>query len=149
MNSIYFHVDGKPMGQPRPRAFARKMGNAFVARVYEGGSAEGWKSEIALAAREFIPKEKIAGPIHLTLHFFIPRPKSHYGTGKNAKVLKPSAPMYHTSKPDADNLTKAACDALTRIGMWEDDDQVVVWDGRKVYHESPGMDVWINELGEE
>lgn len=46
-------------GQPRPRAFARRMGDGkFVARVFESGTAEGWKSLIAAEAA----KTPISGP---------------------------------------------------------------------------------------
>src|SRR4029077_12784124 len=54
MSRIFrFVVIGDPKGQPRPRAFAKKIGiNTYVARVYDAASAEAWKSAIALSARE-------------------------------------------------------------------------------------------------
>lgn len=32
--------------------------------------------------------------------------------------------MYHSQKPDRDNLDKAVLDSLTAIGIWHDDAQV-------------------------
>ena len=40
MAPIEFFVEGDPKPQPRPRAFARKIGNKFMARVYDAGTAE-------------------------------------------------------------------------------------------------------------
>ena len=40
------------------------------------------------------------------MNFRFVRPKSHYGTGRNAKKLKPSAPPHHTQKPDATKLLR-------------------------------------------
>jgi Holliday junction resolvase RusA-like endonuclease len=56
--------------------------------------------------------------------FFWPRPKNHYGTGRNERVLKASARPYKTTDPDTTKLWRALEDALTGI-LWEDDNQVV------------------------
>lgn len=131
--TIHFTVMGAPKGQPRPRAFARKMGDKFVARVYEAGTAEAWKGQIAVAARPHIPKEPLTGPLRFRLHLFFPRPKKHFL--KNG--LRADAPIYHTSKPDFDNCAKAVCDALTTLRFYEDDAQIC---GSHVikFYEQPG-----------
>lgn len=121
MNTISFYVPGTPKHQPRPRAFARMIGGRPVARVYDAGTAEGWKSEIAIAARPHIPAVAWMGPLNLDVTFYIPRPKSHFGK----RGLKGKAPAWHTSKPDFDNLVKAVCDCLTTLGFWRDDTQIV------------------------
>lgn len=126
---ITFRVYGEPKAQPRVRAFARKMGNGkFAARVYDPGTAEAWKSQIAEAAKPFIERT-ITNPVRLKLEFFMPRPKSHFGK----KGLKPNAPQFHVSKPDLDNMEKAIKDALTQIHMWQDDCQVIGVTKRKHY----------------
>jgi Holliday junction resolvase RusA-like endonuclease len=56
---------------------------------------------------------------------YFPRPKSHYGTGRNAGKLKATAPTHNDGKPDRDNLDKAILDAMTGIGFMRDDKQVV------------------------
>lgn len=134
MKPILFFAAGQPKGQPRPRAFARKMGDRFVARVYDAGTAEAWKSEIAAAARPFIPDEPIRVPVSLDLIFVLPRPKGHYRTGKHAGELRPDAPLYHTAKPDFDNLAKAVSDTLTTLGFFRDDALIVDHTLTKLYH---------------
>ena len=109
-------VLGDPKGQPRPRAFARHG----KARVYDPGTAEHWKSQIALAFPQTILM--YSGPVAVTLHFGFVRPKSHY---RKTGGLTKSAPIGHLNKPDLDNCVKAVFDALTTIGVWTDDTQVV------------------------
>jgi crossover junction endodeoxyribonuclease RusA len=72
-------------------------------------------------------------PIRCDLTFYLPRPKSHFGTGKNAQMLKKSAPTRPTGTPDRDNLDKAVCDAITAAGVWVDDSQVTSGTIRKRY----------------
>lgn len=126
MTPIQFFAQGIPKGQPRPKAFAR----GGHAAVYDPGTAEGWKGQVALAAKPFL-KSLLADhpPLTLKLDFWMPRPKGHYG----AKGLKLNAPKYHTGKPDADNLAKAVMDALTQLGIWKDDAIVVDLRVKKYY----------------
>lgn len=146
MTTIQFHVDGEPKAQPRPRAFARKMGGKFVARVYDAGTAEGWKSAVAAAALPHRPARPLDGPLSLMLVYSMPRPKSHYRSGKRSHELKDGMTANHTQKPDLDNLTKAVLDALTQIGMWRDDSQVCEKREVKVWSERGGVDVKIVPL---
>ena len=125
MSTLTFTVQGEPKGQPRPRAFARKMGSVHVARFYDSDVADGWKNAVTLAIIESARKDKWLPTIHavsVSLNFAMPRPKSHFG----AKGLKPSAPVQHVGKPDADNLAKLVLDRITRSErIWRDDSQVV------------------------
>lgn len=97
--------------------------------MYDPGTAEGWKGQIAAAAMPHKPAAQLEGPLHVTLLFRFARPKSHW----SKKGLKPTAPEYHTSKPDADNLAKAVLDCITQLGFWRDDAQVAALDVRKKY----------------
>ena len=141
---IEFMVTGIPKGQPRPKAFARKMpGGNYMARVYDPGTAEAWKTLIAVAAKDHIPKEPIDGPIDLFLMFLMPRPKAHF----TKKGLRDSAPNFHFSKPDSDNLAKAVMDTLGLLRFWKDDAQVCELVIRKRYAGSAGCIVRLGPAG--
>lgn len=75
----------------------------------------------------------LVGPLWVQVDFRMPRPKSHYGSGRNANVLKPTAPIHCTTKPDIDKLLRALGDAMTTAGVWMDDSQAVVVEARKLY----------------
>ena len=131
-----FHVDGDPKPQPRPRAFAR----AGRARVYDPGTAEGWKGAVALAARPHLPREPLQGPVRVDVTLCFRRPKAHYLRGG----LRPGAPTHHTGRPDRDNCEKALLDCLTQLGMWHDDGQVCAGEVTKLYGEQPGAVVRVS-----
>lgn len=125
MSTLAFTVTGEPKGQPRPRAFARKMGNVHVARFYDSDVADEWKRAVQIVVRDAAIVHKwplTLGPVAISMCFSLPRPKSHFG----AKGLKPSAPVHHSGKPDADNLAKLVMDQITKSArIWRDDSQVV------------------------
>lgn len=121
MNPIYVFVPGDPKPQPRPRAFARKMGGKFVARVYDASTAEGWKAQIAEALRPWVGRWFATGPVLVVLQFVFRRPESHY---RKSGYLKDSTPRDHVGRPDLDNLAKAVLDCCTTLGLWRDDGQV-------------------------
>ena len=143
MTPITFFVPGTPKAQPRPRAFARKFGAKFSARVYDPGTAEGWKSAIAVAARPFLPAEPLKGPLRVDITFYFPRPKYHF---RSNGELKPTAPEWHTGRPDRDNCEKSSADALTQLGMWEDDGQVCSGTIEKRYSFQSGAEIRIEAI---
>lgn len=71
-------------------------------------------------------------PVSLSVHFKFIRPKGHYGTGRNALLLKKSAPREHVKKPDLSKLVRCVEDALTGI-VWVDDSQVTIINTSKRY----------------
>lgn len=111
--------------------------------MYDPGTAEGWKGQIAAAAMPHKPYTQLQGPLDVMLKFYFARPKSH----SSRKGLKPNAPEWHTSKPDADNLAKAVLDCITQLGFWKDDSQVVALDVRKRYASaSPFCEITIRPI---
>ena len=113
-------------GQPVPAARARATVRGGFAKMYM--PTENRKHETlvrAALARDLKGMTPIPPgvPVKMEVVFWFARPKSHFGTGKNAAKLKPSAPVFHTSKPDVDNLMKLLKDGMAKIA-WDDDRQV-------------------------
>jgi hypothetical protein len=116
MPVISFRVDGLPKGQPRPRAFARKMGDRFVARVFDAGTAEAWKSEIALAARPSLPPAPLAVPIEMRVEF-ISRGRNDSAGGAIRRVGFPqsASPMWTAARGSAASALSRRRSCTSRI----------------------------------
>ena len=128
MRSLTLTIPGVPIAQRRPR-FARR--GKFVV-TYSDQATEAGK--FLLEARRQAHGVFLEGPLSLEVICVFPRPKSHFGTGKNADKLKASAPEDHTKKPDCTNLCKFVEDCLNDE-VYKDDSQICVVRIRKVYAE--------------
>lgn len=114
-------IYGEARPQGSKRAFVRN-GRAIV--VNDNPHTKSWRQEIASEAQRLYAGAPYTGPVFMAVTFVRPRPKGHYGSGKNDSTLKATAPAYPTTKPDTVKLTRAVEDALTGI-IWRDDSQVV------------------------
>ena len=76
----------------------------------------------------------------MEMYFTMPRPKSHYRTGKYADSLRGDAPENHTSLPDLDKLIRCVLDALTGV-CYQDDGQVWLCKSCKMYGKNPGVHI--------
>src|SRR5579859_7815951 len=115
-----WYVQGTPVPQPRPRAYAMKMGDRYTARMYDAGTTDHWKKLIWVECHNHRPQPPLlyAGHFAVKLVFHMPRPKHHLRTNGD---LKPTAPCWHIGRPDLDNLAKAVLDAITDSGFfWKD-----------------------------
>ena len=105
----------------RGGGFVEKNGRPKVVARDMNAKSKGWMQDVKWAAVQQIGKiELLTGPIELTARFYFARPSSHFGTGKNAGVLKASAPEYHAQSPDLAKLLRSLEDALTGVA-WQDD----------------------------
>lgn len=139
-------ISGDPKGQPRPRAYARKMGLRHVARVYDSDVADAWKAAVDQGIRRLVKSQGqltlTESPVSLIVVFFFRRPKSHH-SAKGA--LKPSAPTSHTQKPDIDNLVKLVADRITRSGrIWRDDSQIDSLVAIKNWGQASTVGCWVS-----
>ena len=131
MRHLTFHVVGVAAAQ----GSKKYVGHG---RMVESSKAVGpWRESVRAAALAAMGDDwtPLDGPLHVAIAFHLPRPKGHYGTGRNAGVVKPSAPRYPAGKPDIDKLTRAILDAVTSAGAWRDDSQVVQLRANKVWSE--------------
>lgn len=114
--------DGKPVTKNgRVLTFAKDT-NHERSRV--------WMDQVRQAAGDAYGTGKplLKCPIKLGVRFYFNRPQSHYGSGKNASKLKPSAPSEHCQSPDLAKLIRCLEDALTGV-VWVDDKLVYRYTG--------------------
>jgi crossover junction endodeoxyribonuclease RusA len=141
IGSIVFFVPGIPAPGGSKKAFVV----AGRARIVEDSKRNAdWRASVALTGSRAIT-EPLAGPLSVDFEFVMPRPRSHFGSGKNAERLKPSAPHWHTVKPDRTKLMRSTEDALTAIA-WRDDTQIVHGVTTKTYGDRPGCYITIRRL---
>lgn len=109
-----------------------------------------WRRDVATVAKQYAPPQPYpkAVDVALFLTFVLPRPKGHYGTGRNAGIVKPSAPQRPRGK-DLTKMVRAVEDAMSGI-IYADDDQICQQVNNKEYGEYPGVhvDVFVMEVGE-
>lgn len=141
MTEITFTVFGIPKPAGSKTAFAIKRGGVYTGRTVVMDACKktkSWQAIVKAEAKKHAPATPLVGPISVNFTFYMPRPKSHFGTGKNSKSLKLSAPAYLIGKPDVLKLARAVEDALTGI-IYVDDSQIVderlskSYDGNSVF----------------
>lgn len=107
-----------------------------------------WMSHVREVAVENYKKPPIVEAIRVLITFYLPRPKNHFGTGKNKDVVKKSSPIFPQSKPDLFKLVRAVEDALTGI-VYKDDSQIFDVKATKLYcnvmNPTPGVEISIRE----
>ena len=134
-------------GSNTKRGFVNpKTGRVIIADKAKGKAA--YTAALRMFAEQAVNDSKwtrIEGAVLLILEFFYLRPKGHFGTGRNAGIVKPSAPEFKTTKPDLANLLKPTEDALKGI-VWRDDSQVVRTILNKDYGEKELVRIQVAEL---
>jgi crossover junction endodeoxyribonuclease RusA len=130
-------VTGIPVPQGSKRVFNGRLVDVNHSKLRD------WR---ALVATSMPSQTLLTGPVYVRLDFYLPRPKGHYGSGRNASALRPSAPSVPNTKPDIDKLVRACLDALTGMAF-RDDSQVAALSARKFYADErqPGVHIEIEE----
>ena len=105
-----------------------------------------WRAVVVKAGLA-LPVTGLVGPIGVELTVTIARPKSHYRTGRNAHLLRDSAPLWPSQEGtgDVDKYGRAVLDSLQKgkpsapgAGTMKTDAQVVQLIATKCYPDTPG-----------
>jgi Holliday junction resolvase RusA-like endonuclease len=120
---IEFVVYGTPVAQGN---LTRNAHGAVYDKTKDHGP---WRDSLVHKIREAMDDEGIVEPevgsIRVDATFYFARPRSHYGSGRNASTIRPAAPgPYHRQKPDLDKLMRSLGDALTIARVIRDDCQI-------------------------
>ena len=139
---ITLRVDGEPAPQ----------GSKSVGRhggVYEKSrKVKPWREAIRAAALAQGIGPVNCAAVAVNIVFMLPRPKGHYGTGRNADRLRDSAPLFPATRPDLDKLARSTLDGLMLAGIYADDGQVIALSAEKMYAGNgspPGAAITIRE----
>jgi crossover junction endodeoxyribonuclease RusA len=125
-------------GIPAPQGSKTQWGAESSKKVRPWREAVRGKAQDALDNGE----QPIAGPVAVRIAFYLPRPKSHYYTGKRAGVLRDDAPDYCDKRPDVDKLVRSTLDALTSAGAYADDARVA----RLIVDKKYGSDTFVGAV---
>ena len=120
--------------------------DASHAKGYEWRDLIKRKAQRAMIAAGIV--EPFDGPLSVTMKFRFCRPKSCYGTGKNAQIMKPAGRAFPFVKPDCDKLARAIGDAMTKT-VYRDDAQICDLHLFKRYvhpWKAPGVSVTVERI---
>lgn len=136
-SGLVVFVPGKPAPQGSKRLLGTSGGKSIA--VESSKAVAPWRADVRDELLKHHSGPALDGPLAVTLTFFLARPKSHYRTGRNAHLLRESAPELPAGRcGDVDKLARAVLDAVGSAGVWNDDSQVVNLSAAKNYT-SPGV----------
>lgn len=147
---LQFEVEGVPAPQGSKKAVPHRTTGRIMMIDVNSPTLKAWRGMVTRAATNALawnPSPELkTGPLVVEVVFFLPRPKSHRRTGRNANLLRDDARDF-PGKPDLDKLVRAVFDAMTAV-VWTDDSQVVSVQASKVFAEDfePGAHVTIERL---
>lgn len=144
---ITFTVLGVPVPAGSKKSFQHRHTGKIVTIDTSGKRGKTWRQDVQSVAEEAYTNPPLTGPVRLWVIYYMPRPKGHFGTGRNEGKLKPSAPKYHLVRPDTLKLTRAIEDSLTHI-IYRDDSQIVDEHIRKTFADDgpPRAEITVEEL---
>lgn len=143
---VHVDVRGVPRPQGSMKVVPRKHGPGFATKY--PAPVWAWRSQVQQAVAE-LELEPFVGPVVLRLGFDLPRPLGHFGTGRNAGLVRRSAPGWPAVMPDLDKLARCIGDAITDAGLWHDDAQVIAIHAAKRYAEPPGVFITVSSVMDE
>lgn len=135
---VSFAVFGKPeprgskssrviYANPKTKLPKRRPDGSILSVVFDTNDHDSkkWMAKVDVAARSVWRADPIEGlALEVELVFFLARPEGHFGSGRNVRMVKDSAPARPAVYPDADKLGRGTLDAITGI-VWKNDSQLV------------------------
>lgn len=116
-------------GQPGPQGSKRHVGGGRM--IESSAKVKPWRQDVAAAATDWIedwphysPWLPLDGPLQADMVFSLTRPRSHYRTGRNAHLLRDTAPVRPISPPDLSKLARSTEDALETAGLIVNDARI-------------------------
>lgn len=125
-------------GLPAPQGSKRHVGNGVMKE--SSAAVKPWRTAVVRAVKQAVARRRgqgpwapLSGPLEAVMVFSLDRPKGHFGTGRNAGVVKASAPLRPEVYPDLDKLVRSTGDAIKTGGGYVDDSLVVTCRASKHY----------------
>lgn len=136
-DAVNIVLPGEPIGKGRPR-FVRATGVAYTpapTRRYE----DQLRAVAGLAMRG---RDMLTGALEVDVLVFISVPQSWPAKKRQSAANGLIRP---TSRPDADNYLKIACDSLNGI-VYRDDSQITDVQIRKRYAFQPSLQIFVRQI---
>lgn len=135
-----FNVFGTPAPQGS-KSFKGHSKSGKAIMVESSKKVAPWREAVVWAWRNERGNSEwsvITEPVVLKVTFSLRRPASHYRTGRNAHLLRESAPTRPAKYPDLSKLIRSTEDGMTTAGVYADDALIVSLTADKVFAGSPG-----------
>lgn len=145
VEELSFTIPGEPISGSQ-LMFNRKSGHAYRPKQHTIRKQDVYEAACSYIPDSQRPYYRKGTPIVLGVRFYFPYRGVDYGSGRNAGLLKPTAPHFCIGNKDIDNLLKPLKDGMKGVA-YNDDKQIVgyseMW---KLYSESPRTIVSIKEV---
>ncbi len=142
-------------GEPRGKGSVRATIRGGRAATYTDSKTRDWMSFAEDKAREArCGSAPLSGPLRVHLTAIVHRPAEAVPKGPRQKDPPPLNRIYVETKPDTDNISKGALDAIKKAGVIHDDAQVAHEVIEKFYaaidehgvQEDEGLYISVNEM---
>ncbi len=147
MTEILIRVEGIPRPGGSKRSFRHPHTGKIIV-IDASKTVKVWRALVVAAAKAAYRGPPLQGPLHVSMQFFLMRPKAHYKGNNRGNDLRFAAPAEHVIRPDVLKLCRPTEDALTNAGVWGDDAQIVNEIMTKTYSrtDTPGALILISTL---